>query len=136
MRSARQGQPHGVRVEANSRYPPKTGSELYREWQRARFDLRRNLWHFILVVLVFRDERRQRFLDPFSLPANFASDATGGLGGHLRRVDMALQPERGFTLNRPGQRSRGAPALWEQLIASALRFTWSRAKAEHSKEVH
>jgi hypothetical protein len=34
------------------------------------------------------------------------------------------------------QRSRGFPASWQQLIASALRFTWSRAKAQRIEEGH
>jgi hypothetical protein len=32
------------------------------------------------------------------------------------------------------QRSRGSSASWRQLMASALRFTWSRAKAQRAKE--
>ena len=32
------------------------------------------------------------------------------------------------------QRSRGSSASWPKLMASALRFTWSRAKAQRAKE--
>jgi hypothetical protein len=32
------------------------------------------------------------------------------------------------------QRSRGSSATWQQLLASALRFTWSRAKAQRIAE--
>lgn len=32
------------------------------------------------------------------------------------------------------QRSSGSPASWPQLMASALRFTWSRARAQRAKE--
>ena len=34
------------------------------------------------------------------------------------------------------QRSRGSSASWRQLMASALRFTWSRAKAQLAAEGH
>ena len=32
------------------------------------------------------------------------------------------------------QRSRGSSASWPKLMASALRFTWSRAKAQRATE--
>ena len=34
------------------------------------------------------------------------------------------------------QRSRGSSASWSQLMASALRFMWSRAKAQRATEGH
>ena len=34
------------------------------------------------------------------------------------------------------QRSRGFSGSWQQLMASALRFTWSRAKAQRAAEGH
>ena len=34
------------------------------------------------------------------------------------------------------ERTRGSSVSWPQLMASALRFTWSRAKAQWAKDCH